>query len=186
MNRFSATATPLAGLMIILRQQRSDPRGFLSRLFCAEELQAIGWKGSISQINHTQTLQKGTIRGMHFQRSPHSEMKLISCIRGKIWDVAIDIRRDSPTFLQWYGATLSAENFLAFLIPEGFAHGFQTLSDNVELIYCHSMAYHPEAEGGLHANDPCLAIDWPLPIAAISDRDISHPMIHNDFKGVQL
>lgn len=184
MSRFMITETPLAGLKVLKRQQLTDSRGFISRLFCAQEFTAIGWNRSIAQINQTSTLYKGSIRGMHFQHPPFSEMKLVSCLRGEIWDVAVDIRSDSPTFLQWYGVSLSADNCLGLMIPEGFAHGFQTLTDNAELLYCHSAAYHPEAEGGLHPMDPDLAIDWPLPAANISARDISQPLVHVSFKGI--
>jgi dTDP-4-dehydrorhamnose 3,5-epimerase len=186
MNRFMITGTPLAALMVIERQRFADTRGFLTRMFCAEEFTAIGWHKPISQINHTLTRRRGTIRGLHFQHPPHSEMKLISCIRGEVWDVAVDLRSDTPTFLQWFGITLSAENSRTLLIPEGFAHGFQTLTDDAELLYCHSSAYNPEAEGGLHPTDPELAIDWPLPVTEMSDRDISHALIHNGFRGVRL
>ncbi len=184
MSRFTVTATPLAGLMVLERLRFSDTRGFLARIFSAEEFAGIGWHTPIAQINHTFTAHKGTIRGMHFQFPPHAEMKLISCIRGEVWDVAIDIRSGSPTFLQWNGTTLSAANCRALFIPEGFAHGFQTLTDDVELLYCHSMAYHPEAEGGLHPIDPALAIAWPLPVMGISPRDKSHASLGNHFKGV--
>lgn len=185
MSRFTITTTPLADLMVIERQRLTDARGFLARMFCAEEFAAIGWHKSIIQINHTFTMRRGTIRGMHFQYPPHAEMKLISCIRGEIWDVAVDIRTDSPTFLQWHGTTLSAGNCRALLIPEGFAHGFQALTDDAELLYFHSTAHHPEAEGGLHPIDPDLAIDWPLPATEMSDRDVSHPFIHSGFEGVR-
>jgi len=185
MNRFTITATPLAGLMVIERQRLTDARGFLARMFCAEEFAAIGCQRPIAQINHTFTLRRGTIRGMHFQYPPQAEMKLISCLRGEVWDVAVDIRLGSPTFLQWYGTPLSAGNCLALMLPEGFAHGFQALTDDAELLYCHSNVYHPEAEGGLHPLDPDLAIDWPLPPSEMSERDMSHPFIHSGFKGVR-
>lgn len=184
MSRFIISDTPLPGLKLIERQQLVDARGFLARIFCADEFAAIGWHRPIVQINHTSTARQGTVRGMHFQHPPHAEMKLVSCLRGEVWDVAVDIRLGSPTFLHWYGAVLSAENCRALLIPEGFAHGFQTLSDAVELLYCHSAAYLAEAEEGLNPQDPELAIDWPLPVTEISDRDRSHPFIHNGFKGV--
>lgn len=185
MSRFTITATPLAGLMVIERQRLADARGFLARMFCAKEFAAIGWHKPIAQINHTVTLRRGTIRGLHFQHPPHAEMKLISCLRGEVWDVAIDLRSGTSTFLQWFGITLSAKNCRALLIPEGFAHGFQTLTDDAELLYCHSSPYHPEAEGGLHPIDPDLAIDWLLPPTEISTRDSSHPLIQNGFKGVK-
>ncbi|MBU0665481.1 MAG: dTDP-4-dehydrorhamnose 3,5-epimerase family protein [Proteobacteria bacterium] len=184
MNRFLITKTPLIGLIEVQRQQLTDTRGFLSRLFSAEEFFDFGWHKSIAQINHTSTVHRGTIRGMHFQHPPHSEMKLISCLRGEVWDVAVDIRFGSPTFLCWHGVTLSAKNCRALLIPEGFAHGFQTLTDEVELLYCHSVAYCASFEGGLHPEDPRLSIKWPLPVTEISDRDKSHSFISHNFKGV--
>ena len=186
MSRFTISETELTGLKVIERQRLSDARGFLARIFCAEEFTAIGWHHPIAQINHTSTAARGTIRGMHFQHPPHSEMKLVSCLRGEVWDVAVDIRADSPTFLHWFGAHLSADNCRALLIPEGFAHGFQTLTDAVQLLYCHSAAHAAGSEGGLNPRDPGLAIAWPLPVTEISDRDMSHPLIHNGFKGVCL
>jgi len=178
--------TPLSGVVLVERQKRGDSRGFLSRLFCAEELAPVGWEKPIRQINHTYTARHGVVRGMHFQLPPHAEMKLVSCLRGEIWDVAVDIRTGSPTFLRWHGETLSADNGRALMIPEGFAHGFQALTNNVDLLYCHSAAYAPEAESGLDPRDARLAISWPLPIAELSARDAGHPPIKDDFKGVSL
>lgn len=186
MSRFAVTDLPLVGLKLIARQRLGDSRGFLSRLFCADELAAAGWVKPIVQINHTHTAKCGTVRGMHFQRPPHAEMKLVSCIRGEVWDVAVDVRAGSPTFLQWHAERLSAENGRALLIPEGFAHGFQTLSDDVELLYCHSAAYAAEAEAGLNSRDRCLAIAWPLPVAELSARDAGHPLIRVEFEGVSI
>ena len=111
-------------------------------------------------------------------------MKLVSCIRGKVWDVAVDLRADSATFLHWHAEELSAENNRALLIPEGFAHGFQALTDDVELLYCHSAAYHAEAEAGLNPRDPELAINWPLEITELSNRDAQHPMVNQNFAGL--
>jgi dTDP-4-dehydrorhamnose 3,5-epimerase len=161
-----------------------DARGFLSRLFCAEELRAAGWTGPIAQINHAHTARKGTVRGMHFQYSPHAETKLISCLRGEIWDVAVDIRAGSPTFLRWHAEILSADNGRALLIPQGFAHGFQAISDDAELIYCHSAPYNVEAEGGLNPRDPKLAIAWPLPLGEMSTRDAQRSILDDRFAGV--
>jgi len=182
-NRFTLTDLPLPGLKLIERQRLGDSRGFLARLFCAEELAAAGWHKPIAQINHTFTALQGTVRGMHYQTPPHAEMKLVSCIRGEIRDVALDLRADSPTYLQWHAETLSADNRRALLIPEGFAHGFQALTDDVELIYVHSAAYNPAAEAGLNALDPKLAIKWPLSVAVLSERDRSHPMLTGEFVG---
>jgi dTDP-4-dehydrorhamnose 3,5-epimerase len=186
MSRFTATDLPLAGLKRVERQCIGDSRGFLSRLFCAEELAAAGWCKPIAQINHTFTAKCGTVRGMHYQRPPHAEMKLVSCIQGEVWDVAVDLRAGSPTFLHWHAEILSADNHRALLIPEGFAHGFQTLGDNAMLLYCHSAAHSPDAEAALNAQDPRLAITWPCPITEISSRDASHPLINMQSEGVRL
>lgn len=186
MNRFNVTDLPLAGLKRVERQHRGDARGFLSRLFCAEELAEAGWRKPVAQINQTVTARRGAVRGMHFQHPPHAEMKLVTCLRGAIFDVAVDLRQGSPTFLRWHGEELSAENRRALLIPEAFAHGFQTLSDDCELIYVHSAPYNAEAEGGLSPRDPALAIAWPLAIAELSDRDDGHPPVGPAFKGVTL
>ena len=130
MSRLAIQATPIAGLKIIQRTTISDTRGFLSRIFCADELASAGWVWPIAQINHTLTKIPGTVRGMHFQFPPRAEAKLVSCIRGAVWDVAVDIRRGSPTYLNWHAEELSAANQRALLIPPGFAHGFQTLEPN--------------------------------------------------------
>ncbi len=184
MNRFTCIATPLQGLLVVERQRRTDTRGFLARMFCAEEFSTFGWKSPVAQINHTCTLHRGTVRGLHFQHPPHCEMKLVSCLRGAIWDVAVDIRVGSPTYLNWHAVNLSTDNQRAFLIPEGFAHGFQTCTDNVELLYLHSAAWVAQAEGGMHPLDPQLCIDWPIPVTEISARDMNHPFINQGFQGI--
>ena len=184
MSRLSISELPLLGLKLISRQTLADSRGSLSRIFCAETLEEAGWHQSIAQLNHTKTLTRGTVRGMHYQLPPHSELKLVSCIRGEIWDVVVDLRSNSPTFLKWHAEILSAENNGALLIPEGCAHGFQTQTDNVEVLYCHSEAYQPASEAGLNPQDPFLAINWPLEISELSPKDDGHPMISGTFKGV--
>jgi dTDP-4-dehydrorhamnose 3,5-epimerase len=186
MSRFTITDLPLAGLKLVQRQRLGDSRGFLSRLYCAQELGAVGWHNSIEQINHTYTAQKGTVRGMHYQLPPNAEMKLVTCIQGEVWDVAIDLRAGSPTFFHWHAETLSSDNHKALFIPEGFAHGFQTLSDNVTLLYCHNAAHKSDAESALNVRDPRLAITWPLAITVLSPRDAQHPLINSEFKGVFL
>lgn len=178
--------TPLAGLKIIQRRCIEDSRGYFSRLFCADELLHLGFPGAIAQINQTLTRHCGAVRGMHFQNPPHAEVKLVSCLRGRVFDVVVDLRRGSPTFLSWYSVVLSAENRKSLLIPEGFAHGFQTLTDDCELLYLHSTAYAPAAEGALNALDPRLAIDWPLPIGDMSARDQQHLNLESDFPGIKL
>jgi dTDP-4-dehydrorhamnose 3,5-epimerase len=149
-------------------------------------MESAGWIKPIAQINQTYTARQGTVRGMHFQHPPRTEMKLVSCTRGEVWDVAVDLRLGSPTFLCWHAEQLSAENGCALLIPEGFAHGFQALTDDVELLYCHSEAYAAYAEGGLNPTDPRLGITWPLAIAELSVRDAGHALIGDDFEGVRI
>jgi dTDP-4-dehydrorhamnose 3,5-epimerase len=186
LNRFTVTDLTLAGLRLVERQRLGDARGFLSRLFCVEELGAAGWNKPIVQINHSYTARCGTVRGMHFQLPPHAEMKLVSCIRGEVWDLAVDVRARSKTFLRWHAEHLSADNGRALLIPEGFAHGFQALTDDVELLYCHSAAYTAAAEVGLNARDPMLEITWPLQIAEMSAKDAQYPMLKKGYAGVEL
>lgn len=186
MTRLAITHLPLAGLKVITRHRLGDSRGTFSRLFCSEELALAGWEKPIAQINHAVTPKIGTVRGMHFQHPPHSEMKLVTCLRGRIYDVAIDLRWGSPTFLSWHGEILSADNNRAMLIPEGFAHGFQALADDVELLYCHSAPYAAEYEGGVHPTDPLLDIAWPMPIAMLSDRDAGHNFLTESFTGIPI
>ena len=183
MPRFEFIPTPLSDLKLVQRKTIEDHRGFLSRFYCADEFRMAGITKSIAQINHTLTRKKGAVRGLHFQHPPHAETKLVSCLKGEIWDVAVDIRSGSPTFLQWHGEVLTAANRKSLLIPEGYAHGFQALTDDCELIYLHTAAYHPEAEGALNVADPRLSISWPLPIDDLSERDRSHPFIRQGIKG---
>jgi dTDP-4-dehydrorhamnose 3,5-epimerase len=183
---FDFIPTPLAGLLLVQRTAITDSRGFLSRFYCADEFCAMGVTKPIAQINHTLTRQQGAVRGLHFQHPPYAETKLVSCLHGEIWDVAVDLRQDSPTFLHWHGERLSAENRSSLLIPEGYAHGFQALTPNCELLYLHTEAYHPEAEGGLSVIDPRLAITWSLPITDLSSRDANHPFISPNFQGIVL
>ena len=183
-SRFAVTELPLPGLKRINRRRITDDRGYFSRLFCAEELAAAGWAKPILQINHAFTARRGTVRGMHYQRPPAAEMKLVTCLRGKIWDVAVDLRAGSGTFLHWYAEHLSADNGCALLIPEGFAHGFQALSDDVELLYCHTAVYSAAAEAGVNPLDPRVNIPWPLPIGEISKKDGELALLNDGFAGV--
>ena len=185
MSRFELSLTPLADLIIVQRLRAQDERGFFSRFFCAADLLAAGFAAPIAQINHTLTMRRGSLRGLHFQRAPHREDKYVSCLRGEIYDVAVDLRPESPTFLKWHAEVLSAENGRSLMVPQGFAHGFQTLTDNCELIYLHSQAYVAGSEAGLRATDPALGIDWPLPFADLSPRDAAHPLITSDFPGAR-
>jgi len=184
--RFDCLATPLAGLQLLQRKPLGDNRGYLERLFCATELHTLAPDKAIQQINHTLTRQRGTVRGMHFQRPPHCEVKFVSCLRGQVFDVAVDLRHNSPTFLHWHAEVLSADNHRTLVIPEGFAHGFQTLSDDCEMLYFHTAPYRADAEGGLHPQDPRSAIAWPLPISEMSPRDASHGLLDDDFSGLNL
>jgi dTDP-4-dehydrorhamnose 3,5-epimerase len=186
MPRFIAEETGLAGLKLVERQESADERGSFGRLFCANEMQAVGWSKPLAQSNMSRTRKAGVVRGLHFQFMPHAEMKFVACVSGKIFDVAVDLRRGSPTFLQWRGFELSADNKKSLLIPEGFAHGFQALSDDVEMIYFHSESYNKEASGALHVADPRLSISWPLPIAGLSTQDESAAFVSAAFEGIQL
>jgi dTDP-4-dehydrorhamnose 3,5-epimerase len=176
MNRFSVFETSLQQVQVVERKRIADQRGFFSRVFCAEDLAAAGWLKPIAQVNHALTRQRGTVRGLHFQRAPRAEMKLVTCIRGAVFDVAVDVRATSETYLRWHGEELSAENGRALLIPEGHAHGFQALTDDVELLYLHSEAYSAPDEGGLNPTDAKIAISWPLPVSLLSERDAALPM----------
>ena len=185
MGQLEVSATPLGGLKTLQRRCIEDSRGYFSRLFCANELRESGFPEAIFQVNQTLTLHRGAVRGMHFQHVPYAEIKIVSCLRGEVFDVAVDLRQGSPTFLSWYGDVLSAGNRKSLLIPEGFAHGFQTLTDDCELLYFHSAPYVPTAEGALNALDPRLSIEWPLPVGEMSERDRLHPHLQTDFTGIE-
>lgn len=186
MSRFDVIDTPLAGLKVVQRKPIRDARGYFSRFFCAEEFRQAGLNSRIAQINHSHSKTAGTVRGMHYQLPPHAETKFVSCIRGEIFDVAVDLRRNSPTFLKWHGEILSAENQRSLLIPEGFAHGFQTLTEDCELLYLVSAAYAPTAEGGVNALDPMLKIEWPLPVTEMSEKDRNNVMLSQEYSGIKL
>ena len=183
-DRFDILDPPLEGVRILQRKPLRDARGYLERMYCAQELGSVLSGRAIVQINHTLTARRGTVRGMHYQQPPHAEMKFVCCIRGEVFDVAVDLRRGSPTFLRWHAETLSERNHRTLLIPEGFAHGFQSLTDDCEMLYFHTAAYVPDAERGLNPQDPRLALAWPLAISDLSERDGGHPMIGDDFSGV--
>lgn len=184
MSRLHCTPLPLSGVYLVERQPLDDARGFFERLFCAGELAACGWTQPIAQINRSCTRRLGSVRGLHWQQPPHAEMKLVACLRGAVWDVAIDLRAGSPTFLRWHAEVLSADNCRALLIPEGFAHGFQALTADAELLYCHSHPYTPAAEAGAHPLDARLGIAWPLPVGDMSARDMQHAWLDASFQGI--
>jgi len=186
MSRFDFLPLPIAGLLLVQRQRLEDCRGSLSRFYCSEEFETAGIHKPIVQINYTQTHCKGAVRGLHFQVPPHAETKFVSCLHGEVFDVAVDLRKNSPTFLKWHGEVLSGDNQRSLLIPEGFAHGFQTLTADCELVYLHTSVYKPAFEGALNAADPRLAIAWPLAITEMSDRDRCHPLLSEHFEGIKL
>lgn len=184
-NRFLVRKTPLSGLLHIARQLREDARGSIERLYCHSLFEAIGIAPDVRQINRSVTRRRGTIRGLHFQYPPHAEAKFVQCLRGAVFDVAVDLRRSSPTFLQWHAEVLSEANGAGMFIPPGFAHGMQALEDDTELLYLHTADYAPGAEGGLNALDPALAINWPLEVANQSERDQHHSALTQDFTGLE-
>ncbi len=171
-------------MLQVQRQAHRDARGSFSRLFDADALAFVGWTAALAQVNHSINTARGTVRGLHYQLAPRAEKKLVSCVRGRIWDVAVDLRRGSPSFLRWHAQELSAQSGVALLIPEGCAHGFQALCDDAEIIYCHSAPFAPEFQAGVHPCDPRLAIDWPLPVQRLSPRDGRWPALGADFLGV--
>jgi len=179
-------STMIEGVMVVETNHFSDHRGAFSRLFCEAALANILGHRHIVQINHSQTAQLGAVRGMHYQHAPYAEMKMVRCLKGKVWDVAVDLRRDSATFLRWYGQELSSENNAMMVIPEGCAHGFQVLEADSELLYLHTQAYAPTCEGGVRHDDPKLAIDWPLHVSDLSERDHLHGLIDANYCGVIL
>lgn len=186
--RFEIQDLPLEGLKLIGRNPHIDSRGYLERLFCRKELKHLipDRIFDIIQINHTLTFKSGTVRGLHFQYPPFAEMKLITCIRGRVFDVAVDLRNNSSSYAQWHSEILSEENRKLFWIPEGFAHGFQSLTENCEMLYFHNKAYEKLAEGGLNALDPKLDIPWPKRIVRRSSRDSNLPILDSDFNGIYL
>ena len=176
--------TPLQGSYVITLTPISDERGWFARTYCKNEFKEIGHDAEWVQMNHSYTAKKGTLRGMHYQVPPFREIKLVRCISGKVFDVIIDIRKNSPTFLKWYGVELTALEKNMLYIPAGFAHGFQTLTDDCELIYHHSEFYTPGAEGGIQYNEPKVNIRWPLEVTSTSERDENHPVLDEKFKGI--
>lgn len=178
--------TSLDGLRVIETASHIDTRGQFTRLYCENEFRNLIGSRKIVQINHSLTSVVGAVRGMHFQTPPFSEMKLVRCLKGRVWDVAVDLRKDSPSFLHWHAEELSSINSKMIVIPEGFAHGFQVLEPNSELLYLHTSYYTPAAEGGLKFDDPLLNIAWPLEPVDLSLRDQNHARIDSNFKGITL
>ena len=168
---------PLDGLYLIDLNRLEDERGFFARTFCEKEFEKNGLHSKFPQSNISFNLKKGTIRGMHFQIAPHEEIKIVRCTRGAIFDVVVDLRPTSITYKKWFGVELSDSNRSMLYIPEGFAHGFQTLADQTELFYQMSTAYIPDAARGVRWDDPLLQIQWPLPVSIISQKDLTYASI---------
>ena len=177
-------STPIPGLMVVETTPHIDARGAFARFYCERELAELIGTRRIVQTNYSRTTLVGAIRGMHFQHPPNAEMKLVRCLKGRVWDVAVDLRRDSSTFLYWHAEELTSDNARMMVIPEGFAHGFQVMEAESELLYLHTAFYTPEGEGGVRYDDPRLSITWPLPVTDLSARDSRHPLIETDFNGI--
>jgi dTDP-4-dehydrorhamnose 3,5-epimerase len=168
-------ATPLAGAVVVDLERREDERGFFARSFCRREFEAHGLDPDVLQCNVSFNRRRGTLRGLHWQEAPHGEAKLVRVTRGALWDVIVDLRPDSPTYCRWFGVELTSDNRRALFIPSGFAHGFQTLGDDVEVFYQMSAFYVPEAQRGVRWNDPAFGIEWPILPPFLSERDATYP-----------
>ena len=183
--RFVLHETPLAGAQVIERRPIADARGCFERLYCAEELAVLFGSRPVAQINRSRTSRRGVVRGLHYQRPPYADAKLVTCVRGAVLDVAVDLRRGSPTFLHWHARLLREEVPESYFLPEGFAHGFQALTDDCELVYLHSAPYRADAEGSLSVRDARIGIAWPLPVLELSTRDAESPS-SDGFDGLEF
>lgn len=186
MGNLTFVRSSLSGLYEVHGSAIGDARGHFARLFCDQEFAAIRPGLHFTQINLSKTTESGSVRGMHYQLPPAAEAKLVRCLNGRVFDVAVDVRAGSPTFLQWHGINLTGDNQRALFIPEGFAHGFQALTEDAQLLYMHTVPWTPAAEAGLRYDDPRLAIAWPAPISRVSERDRDFPLLGSDFLGVSL
>ena len=174
-------STPLAGAYTIEIEKRGDERGFFARVFCGKEFGAAGLETRFVQVNNSLTGAKGTLRGLHYQLPPAAEVKVVRAIKGALWDVIVDLRPGSPTYLKWFGAELTDENRRMMCVPRGFGHGLVTPTDNVEAFYLISAFYAPEAERGLRFDDPAIGIKWPIPPREMSDKDRKWPDLDPEF-----
>ncbi len=179
-------ATDIPGVCVVRSAVFQDNRGAFSRLFCARELQDILGQRTIAQINHSTTHNVGAVRGLHYQRAPHAEMKIVRCLKGRVFDVAVDLRQGSATFLKWTALELTPESGHALVIPEGCAHGFQVLEADSQLLYLHTAFYTPESEGAVRFDDPEINVAWPMAPTDLSVRDQSHCYLEKNFKGLVL
>lgn len=178
--------TRIPGAIIIESSAFQDSRGAFSRLFCSRELHKIFGSRSIVQVNHSETCSIGAVRGLHYQNPPFAEMKIVRCLKGRVFDVVVDLRRNSQTFLQWTAVELSPENHRALIVPEGCAHGFQVLDEDSQLLYLHTEFYNPNAESAVRFDEPRINVNWPLIPTDISERDLNHPSLKENFKGIIL
>ena len=175
------TLTPLQGVYLIDLEKRGDDRGFFARAFCKHEFEQHGLETNLVQLNNSLSRVRGTLRGMHYQLPPHAETKLVRCIRGAFWDVALDLRSNSPSFGKWFGAELSAENRRMMYLPKGCAHGFITLTEDTEAFYMVDAFYAPQTERGVRWNDPKFAIQWPAKPVIMSDKDQVYPDFNPEY-----
>ena len=178
------TETKLVGAYVIDLEKIEDERGFFARSWCEREFTAHGLDSKMVQCNVSFNKRKGTLRGLHYQTAPHNEIKLVRCTKGSLFDVIVDLRRDSPTFLKWFGVELTATNYRMLYIPKRFAHGFQTLEDDTEIFYQMSEFFHPEAARGIRWDDPNVAVAWPSAERTISNRDQEYSDLERQFEGL--
>lgn len=186
MSRFTFTPTPLEGVYVIEPKPIRDDRGYFERYFCTQDFAEIGLQKPIVQINHSYTKGVGSIRGLHYQTPPYCETKIVRCLKGSIYDVAVDIREDSPTFLQYFGIGLSEENGKYLYIPEGFAHAFQILAEEAEVLYLVTNSFNPASDSVINALDSKIAINWKLPVGNMSEKDRNAPFVSQDFQGIKI
>ena len=178
-------ALPLDGAYLVEPEPFADRRGMFSRVFCSEEFARIGHAKEFVPVNHSRTVRRGAVRGMHYQRPPCAEVKLVKCIKGAVFDVLVDLRASSSTFLAWHGEVLSAENMKAMYVPEGVAHGFQVLEQDSELLYFHTASYSPAHEGTVSFDDPAVSIRWPQEVTELSDKDRAASHLAPDWEGIE-
>lgn len=180
------TETPLKGAFLIDLEKKEDERGFFARVFCTKEFEQLNLKSHFVQVNNSFSQKRGTLRGIHYQLPPKGEIKLVRCIQGALYDLIIDLRSFSPTYLQWFGVELNSENRQMIYVPEGFGHAFLTLKDNTEALYMVSEFYAPEYERGLRYDDPLFQIKWPLKPVVISNKDLNHPPFNTSYHSMNL
>jgi len=173
--------TPLSGAYLIELEKKLDDRGFFARFYCANEYNNLNLDTNIVQINNSYSSYKATLRGIHYQLSPNAETKIIRCIKGSLYDVVVDLRKESPTFLKWYGAELNEDNRYMLYVPKGFGHAFITLADNTEALYLVTEFYNSERERGIKWDDPLINIKWPINPAVISEKDQKHPYFNEEY-----